>query len=41
MDDHLKYNCVNYVNVLSFQWARDQFEGLFNQTPANVNLFLR
>lgn len=25
----------------TLQWARDQFEGLFNQTPANVNLFLR
>lgn len=24
-----------------FQWARDQFEGLFKQTPENVNLFLR
>ncbi|CAJ1050608.1 ubiquitin-like modifier-activating enzyme 1 [Xyrichtys novacula] len=25
----------------TLQWARDQFEGLFNQTPENVNLFLR
>ncbi|XP_035007429.1 ubiquitin-like modifier-activating enzyme 1 [Hippoglossus stenolepis] len=24
----------------TLQWARDQFEGLFKQTPANVNLFL-
>uniref|UniRef100_A0A8C3ARQ6 Ubiquitin-like modifier activating enzyme 7 n=1 Tax=Cyclopterus lumpus TaxID=8103 RepID=A0A8C3ARQ6_CYCLU len=23
----------------TLQWARDQFEGLFKQTPANVNLF--
>ncbi|XP_041639928.1 ubiquitin-like modifier-activating enzyme 1 [Cheilinus undulatus] len=25
----------------TLQWARDQFEGLFKQTPENVNLFLR
>uniref|UniRef100_A0A3Q1KHQ7 E1 ubiquitin-activating enzyme n=1 Tax=Anabas testudineus TaxID=64144 RepID=A0A3Q1KHQ7_ANATE len=24
----------------TLQWARDQFEGLFKQTPENVNLFL-
>ncbi|XP_031723484.1 ubiquitin-like modifier-activating enzyme 1 [Anarrhichthys ocellatus] len=24
----------------TLQWARDQFEGLFKQTPGNVNLFL-
>uniref|UniRef100_A0A3P8SVT2 E1 ubiquitin-activating enzyme n=1 Tax=Amphiprion percula TaxID=161767 RepID=A0A3P8SVT2_AMPPE len=27
-------------HTLQFQWARDQFEGLFKQTPENVNLFL-
>ncbi|XP_023265943.1 ubiquitin-like modifier-activating enzyme 1 [Seriola lalandi dorsalis] len=25
----------------TLQWARDQFEGLFKQTPENLNLFLR
>ncbi|XP_069000953.1 ubiquitin-like modifier-activating enzyme 1 [Embiotoca jacksoni] len=25
----------------TLQWARDQFEGLFKQTPENVNLFFR
>uniref|UniRef100_A0A8C6LLE5 E1 ubiquitin-activating enzyme n=1 Tax=Nothobranchius furzeri TaxID=105023 RepID=A0A8C6LLE5_NOTFU len=25
----------------TLQWARDQFEGLYKQTPENVNLFLR
>uniref|UniRef100_A0A672YZ73 E1 ubiquitin-activating enzyme n=1 Tax=Sphaeramia orbicularis TaxID=375764 RepID=A0A672YZ73_9TELE len=25
----------------TLQWARDQFEGLFKQTPENVNMFLR
>eukprot|EP00064_Thunnus_orientalis_P000855 superscaffoldBa00000050_g856 len=25
----------------TLQWARDQFEGMFKQTPENVNLFLR
>ncbi|XP_019214768.1 ubiquitin-like modifier-activating enzyme 1 [Oreochromis niloticus] len=25
----------------TLQWARDQFEGLFKQTPENVNFFLR
>lgn len=25
----------------TLQWARDQFEGLFKQTPENVNVFLR
>uniref|UniRef100_A0A8C7XNC9 E1 ubiquitin-activating enzyme n=1 Tax=Oryzias sinensis TaxID=183150 RepID=A0A8C7XNC9_9TELE len=25
----------------TLQWARDQFEGLFKQTPENVNCFLR
>uniref|UniRef100_A0A667WQT3 E1 ubiquitin-activating enzyme n=1 Tax=Myripristis murdjan TaxID=586833 RepID=A0A667WQT3_9TELE len=25
----------------TLQWARDQFEGLFKQTPDNVNLYLR
>lgn len=25
----------------TLQWARDQFEGLFKQTPENVNLYLR
>ncbi|XP_054473859.1 ubiquitin-like modifier-activating enzyme 1 [Anoplopoma fimbria] len=25
----------------TLQWGRDQFEGLFKQTPENVNLFLR
>nr|XP_046239442.1 ubiquitin-like modifier-activating enzyme 1 isoform X2 [Scatophagus argus] len=33
----------NFPNRIehTLQWARDQFEGLFKQTPENVNLFLR
>ncbi|KAM7402239.1 hypothetical protein PAMP_017498 [Pampus punctatissimus] len=30
-------HCIEHT----LQWARDQFEGLFKQTPENVNLFLR
>lgn len=40
----LKWVCIfssHKVNMSSLQWARDQFEGLFKQTPENVNLFLR
>ncbi|XP_053724431.1 ubiquitin-like modifier-activating enzyme 1 isoform X1 [Synchiropus splendidus] len=33
----------NFPNRIehTLQWARDQFEGLFKQTPENVNLYVR